>query len=192
MTTQALPTTAMAYEQEYAEAPSQTDRWGQFRSSLGLILIVVWGLAPFYWMIVTSFRNVGFTFDTTPWPTHVTLDNFRTAFSTDRGNHFGAALVNSLTTGVPTPALAEPPRAAAASARPPSPATRPPSRRWQARRAPALRTRELPHRHPALAPRPQDARRGPLVPVCPGQVTSYQTVRAHTCKFRPSPADPGG
>ena len=61
-----------------------------------LVLIVIWGLAPFYWMVVTAFRDVGYTFDTTPWPTHVTLDNFTTALRTDRGNHFGRALVNSV------------------------------------------------------------------------------------------------
>ncbi|EBF6878194.1 carbohydrate ABC transporter permease, partial [Salmonella enterica subsp. enterica serovar Saintpaul] len=59
---------------------------------IGLAVLVLWGLAPFYWMVVTAFRDVGYTFDSTPWPTHVTLDNFRTAFSTARGNHFGAAL----------------------------------------------------------------------------------------------------
>ena len=51
--------------------------WKTIRMYLGLALIIIWGLAPFYWMIVTPFRNVGYTFDTTPWPTHVTLDNFR-------------------------------------------------------------------------------------------------------------------
>jgi multiple sugar transport system permease protein len=76
------------------------------RSYLGLALIVIWGLAPFYWMLVTAFRDVGFTFDTTPWPTHVTLDNFRTAFSTARGNHFGQALINSVIIGVATTAIA--------------------------------------------------------------------------------------
>jgi len=80
--------------------------WKTTRLYGGLTLIVIWGLAPFYWMIVTGFRDVGFTFDTTPWPTHVTLDNFRTAFSTDRGNHFGQALVNSVIIGVVTTAVA--------------------------------------------------------------------------------------
>jgi multiple sugar transport system permease protein len=73
---------------------------------LGLALIIIWGLAPFYWMIVTAFRDVGFTFDTTPWPSHVTLDNFQTAFSTARGNHFGRALVNSVIIGIVTTAIA--------------------------------------------------------------------------------------
>ena len=81
-------------------------RWRSVRGYAGLLLIVIWGLAPFYWMMVTAFRDVGFTFDTTPWPTHVTLDNFRTAFSTDRGNHFGQALLNSVIIGVVTTAVA--------------------------------------------------------------------------------------
>lgn len=84
----------------------RSDRGRLIRGYAGLTLIVVWGLAPFYWMIVTAFRDVGFTFDTTPWPTHVTLDNFRTAFSTARGNHFGQALVNSLIIGIATTAVA--------------------------------------------------------------------------------------
>ena len=84
----------------------KNERWKNARSYGGLLLIVIWGLAPFYWMIVTAFRDVGYTFDTTPWPTHVTLDNFKTAFSTDRGNHFANALVNSVIIGVVTTALA--------------------------------------------------------------------------------------
>jgi multiple sugar transport system permease protein len=50
-------------------------------------------------MVVTSFRDVGYTFDNTPWPTHVTLQNYITAFSTSLGNHFGRALLNSLIIG---------------------------------------------------------------------------------------------
>jgi multiple sugar transport system permease protein len=69
--------------------------WPTVRTYLGVAFIVVWGLLPFYWMVVVAFRDVGFTFDTTPWFQHVTLDNFRTAFDTDLGNHFGRALLNS-------------------------------------------------------------------------------------------------
>jgi len=74
--------------------------WPTVRTYLGFALIVIWGLAPAYWMVVTAFRDVGFTFDTSPWPTHVTLANFTTAFSTRLGNHFGRALVNSVIIGV--------------------------------------------------------------------------------------------
>jgi multiple sugar transport system permease protein len=76
------------------------------RTYAGVAVVVVWGLAPFYWMVVTAFRQVGYTFDTTPWPTHVTFDNFTTAFSTKLGNHFGRALVNSVIIGVATTAIA--------------------------------------------------------------------------------------
>ncbi|MFE2492150.1 carbohydrate ABC transporter permease [Streptomyces mirabilis] len=72
----------------------------------GIAAIIVWCLGPFYWMVVTAFRQVGFTFDTTPWPTHVTLDDFRTAFDTSRGNHFGQALFNSTIIGAATTAIA--------------------------------------------------------------------------------------
>ncbi|HEV7148461.1 MAG TPA: carbohydrate ABC transporter permease [Pedococcus sp.] len=91
---------------EAQEIHFKSDRNAKIRMYIGLAVLVVWGLAPFYWMVVTAFRDVGYTFDSSPWPTHVTLDNFRTAFSTDRGNHFGAALVHSLIIGVATTAIA--------------------------------------------------------------------------------------
>jgi multiple sugar transport system permease protein len=91
---------------EAQEIHFKSDRNAKIRMYIGLAVLVVWGLSPFYWMVVTAFRDVGYTFDSSPWPTHVTLDNFRTAFSTDRGNHFGAALVHSLIIGVATTAIA--------------------------------------------------------------------------------------
>jgi multiple sugar transport system permease protein len=92
-----------------ASVPARRRRavnWATVRSYVGIALIVIFCLAPFYWMVVTAFRDVGYTFDTTPWPTHVTLDNFRTAFSTKLGNHFGRALINSVIIGVFTTLLA--------------------------------------------------------------------------------------
>ncbi len=84
----------------------RTPKWNRVGLYTGVAVIALWCLAPFYWMVITAFRDVGYTFDTTPWPTHVTLDNFRTAFSTGRGNHFGQALVNSLLIGACTTAIA--------------------------------------------------------------------------------------
>ncbi|GAF43889.1 putative ABC transporter permease protein [Rhodococcus wratislaviensis NBRC 100605] len=75
------------------------------RTYLGLGVIVVWGLAPVYWMVVTAFRHSDYTFDTTPWPTHVTLENFASVFSTEAGNHFARALVNSTIIGAVTTAI---------------------------------------------------------------------------------------
>jgi trehalose/maltose transport system permease protein len=102
----ATATTAAAATTSSAAAPTSAKPRRQFGKSVGtyagFALIVLWGLAPFYWMVVTAFRKVDFTFDTTPWPTHVTLDNFKTAFSTNLGNHFGRALVNSVFIGICT------------------------------------------------------------------------------------------
>lgn len=72
----------------------------------GVVLIMVWGLAPFYWMVVTALRDKRYTFDTTLWPTHVTLDNFRDALSTAKGNDFLGAILNSLLIGFVTTTLA--------------------------------------------------------------------------------------
>ena len=79
---------------------------GKIVHVLGVIFILVWGLAPFYWMLVTALRDKGHTFDTTPWPTHVTLENFRDALATDKGNDFLGAIGNSLIISLITTALA--------------------------------------------------------------------------------------
>lgn len=73
---------------------------------IGVVFILIWGLAPFYWMLITALRNKDYTFETTPWPTHVTLENFRDALSTDKGNDFLGAIVNSLLVGLATTLLA--------------------------------------------------------------------------------------
>lgn len=83
-------------------APRKGIDWQSVRTYVGVIVIVVWCLAPFYWMMVTAFRDVGYTFDTAFWPTHVTLDNFATAFDTSMGNHFARALGNSFFIGAAT------------------------------------------------------------------------------------------
>ena len=80
--------------------------FGNIGHKLGVIFILVWGLAPFYWMLVTALRDKKYTFDTTPWPTHVTLDNFRDALATDKGNDFLGAITNSLIISLITTALA--------------------------------------------------------------------------------------
>jgi multiple sugar transport system permease protein len=69
------------------------------RIYLGVAIILIWGLAPFYWMAVTAFRDARYTFDTTPWPTHVTFENFSNALSTANGNNFLRAVGNSLVIG---------------------------------------------------------------------------------------------
>jgi len=72
--------------------------WDRFGTIAVITLIVLWCLLPFYWMAVLSFRDKAYTFDTTPWFTHVTLDNYKYAFNT-QFNAFGRSLVNSLIIG---------------------------------------------------------------------------------------------
>jgi multiple sugar transport system permease protein len=106
MTRQTADTTTAPRETPMGELRQPSNGWKNARQYTGLVLIIVWGLAPFYWMVVTAFRDVGYTYDTTPWPTHVTMDNFKTAFSTNLGNHFGQALINSVIIGVLTTTVA--------------------------------------------------------------------------------------
>lgn len=73
---------------------------------LGVILILAWGLAPFYWMLVTAFRDKDHTFSTNPLPSHLTLENFQDALATDAGNNFLRAIGNSLLIGAVTTLIA--------------------------------------------------------------------------------------
>ncbi|MGP5928264.1 carbohydrate ABC transporter permease [Corynebacterium glyciniphilum] len=76
------------------------------RNYLPVIIILIWALAPFYWMVVTAFRDKAHTFSTNPVPSHLTLDNFKDALATDAGNNFLRAIGNSLIIGVATTAIA--------------------------------------------------------------------------------------
>src|SRR5262245_41558925 len=96
-TTQATTTDAAPTTRDSGPVNKPKSPWVKHaRTCAGVAISVIWGVVPFYWMAVTAFRDLQFTFDTTPWPTHVTWDNFETVFSTSRGNHFGRALVNSV------------------------------------------------------------------------------------------------
>jgi multiple sugar transport system permease protein len=79
--------------------------WGNVGTIAVMVIILLWCLAPFYWMLVLSFRDSTFTFDTSPWFSHLTLDNFRYAFNTTN-NTFGRSLVNSLIIGAVVTTLA--------------------------------------------------------------------------------------
>lgn len=81
-------------------------RWRSLRVYLGAVIVLVWGLGPFYWMAVTALRDPAYTFDSTPWPTHVTLANFGHAFDTTRGNNFARALGNSVVIGAASTTIA--------------------------------------------------------------------------------------
>ncbi|HTZ45680.1 MAG TPA: carbohydrate ABC transporter permease [Jatrophihabitans sp.] len=78
--------------------PRAPFRWGPIGTGAVIALIIVWCFLPFYWMVVLAFRENAFTYDTTPWFTHVTFSNFRYAFNTSI-NQFGRSLINSLIIG---------------------------------------------------------------------------------------------
>jgi multiple sugar transport system permease protein len=69
--------------------------WNQLAMLGVIILIIVWCLAPFYWMLLLAFRESAYTFDTTLWFSHITWSNFSYAFDTTN-NTFGRSLINSL------------------------------------------------------------------------------------------------
>src|SRR3954451_2252279 len=100
MATAATETRTVPRTRERTGSKRKSFNWGQARTYVGVAVIIVWGLAPAVWMVITSFRDVGYTFETTPWPTHFTLDNYRTAFSTNLGNHLARALGNAVFIGV--------------------------------------------------------------------------------------------
>ncbi len=88
--------TATAHAAAAKSVARRRERWASSRTYISAAIIVLWCLLPFYWMVVTAFRDVGYTFDPTPFFTHVTWDNFATAFSSEMGNHLDRALLNSL------------------------------------------------------------------------------------------------
>jgi multiple sugar transport system permease protein len=60
----------------------------------GIAGIVVYCLAPFYWMLVSSLRRPSDQFSNDPLPAPPSVDNYTSAF--DPSNGFGRALVNSV------------------------------------------------------------------------------------------------
>jgi multiple sugar transport system permease protein len=61
---------------------------------LGIVVIVAYCLAPFYWMVVSSFRRSNDIFDSSALPSPWSLENYRAVFSGQ--NEFSRALLNSL------------------------------------------------------------------------------------------------
>ncbi|MEV4318121.1 carbohydrate ABC transporter permease [Actinocrispum sp. NPDC049592] len=60
----------------------------------GLAVILVYCLAPFYWMAASAFRRPSDQFSLSPFPSPLSITNFTAVFGNDVG--FGRALVNSI------------------------------------------------------------------------------------------------
>jgi multiple sugar transport system permease protein len=96
-TATALPTRPAGGTTAPEKLPRKVN-WGNVATAAVMVIIILWCLAPFYWMLVLSFRDTSFTFDTTPWFTHFTFENFKYAFNPDF-NPFGRSLLNSVIIG---------------------------------------------------------------------------------------------
>ena len=105
MTAVAHGSTAVDARPGVQSVPKKRFSGGDIGTLAVIALIIFWCLAPFYWMTVLAFRDTAFTFDTTPWFTHLTLENFKYAFNTT-DNKFGRSLFNSLLIGAVVTALA--------------------------------------------------------------------------------------
>jgi multiple sugar transport system permease protein len=79
-------------------------KWGNVGTVVVMVIIILWCLAPFYWMLVLAFRDNQATFSTDVWFSHVTWSNFRYAFNTQY-NDFGRSLLNSVVIGAVVTAL---------------------------------------------------------------------------------------
>lgn len=76
---------------------------GSVGVTIGVAAIVVYCLAPFYWMVVSSLRRTSDLFSSNPVPSPLSLDGYRAAFKPLNG--FPQAILNSvLVAGIATAA----------------------------------------------------------------------------------------
>jgi multiple sugar transport system permease protein len=82
--------------------PARVKRnYGMYGAYVGIALIIIYCLLPFYWMIVTALRRPTDTFSIAPFPAPPSFQNFIDVFNPV--NNFGIALFNSvLVAGVVT------------------------------------------------------------------------------------------
>jgi multiple sugar transport system permease protein len=83
--------------------PSPKARIGMIASYVGMGLIVLYCIIPFYWMIVSSLRDPSEGRSTEFVPNPISLGNFKGVFSGD--NQFGRSLINSVIVAGITTAL---------------------------------------------------------------------------------------
>lgn len=79
-------------------------KWRNRLLYVGVVAVVAYCLAPFYWMLVSSLRRTSDIFDTSLFPRRVSLENYRAVFDPSQG--FPRALLNSLVVAGVTTVLA--------------------------------------------------------------------------------------
>ncbi len=68
--------------------------YGMIAAYIGIAVIIIYCLLPFYWMLVSAFRRPNDQFEITAFPSPVSGQNFIDAFNP--ANNFGTALLNSI------------------------------------------------------------------------------------------------
>jgi multiple sugar transport system permease protein len=68
--------------------------WRRWLPMLGIAVIVLYCITPFYWMVVSSLRRTNDIFDNSLWPSPLSLESYRGAL--DPGNNFIQSVGNSL------------------------------------------------------------------------------------------------
>lgn len=68
--------------------------YGMWAAYAGIALIIIYCLAPFYWMLVSALRRPNDQFSIAPVPSPISFQNFIDAFNP--GNDFAVALLNSV------------------------------------------------------------------------------------------------
>ena len=74
--------------------PASGDRAETVAMYVGIGVIIIYCLAPFYWMIVSSLRRTADIFDKSALPRPPSLQNYSDVF--EPVNNFGRALLNSI------------------------------------------------------------------------------------------------
>ena len=70
------------------ETHHKKNTWAKVLPIIGIVLIVIYCLAPFYWMLVSSLRPDSEIFDNTWWPAHPSMENYQAVFQPSN-NFFG-------------------------------------------------------------------------------------------------------
>ncbi|WP_328996778.1 carbohydrate ABC transporter permease [Kribbella sp. NBC_01245] len=73
---------------------AETSAWRRYLPLIGVGLIVIYCLLPFYWMVVSAFRRPNDQFDNSIIPAPFSIENIKDVF--DPNNGFGRSLLNSL------------------------------------------------------------------------------------------------
>lgn len=107
MTQVAVPVIAHLTPEELSalQKPKHDSRWwlGKIASSVGMALIVIYCLVPFYWMVISSFRLPTMGLSNDYWPNPFSFENYPGVFSAQ--NNFFRAILNSVVVSVTTTVL---------------------------------------------------------------------------------------